>query len=244
VVESWLRKIPVAHRGLHDIGAGIPENSRAAFKAAITAGYAIECDVRLTADGVPIVFHDGDLKRLTGVEGHADRLTAAELTSLKLLGTGESPPLFRDFLDLVAGKVPLLIEIKNYGSEPAEALCAATWAILKPYVGRYAVQSFSPAVVAWFQTHAPQVPRGQIATDPARLSSLDEAGRARLAAALEAGVGAPDFVAYDVELLPAPLTTRARAAGRPVLTWTVRNDAQREHAAQHADNMIFEGFRA
>lgn len=244
MTKGWLRSLPVAHRGLHDIGAGVPENSRAAFRAAIAGGYAIECDVRLTADGVPIVFHDGDLKRLTGTEGRADAMPAAALTKLKLLGTAETPPLFAEFLELANGKVPLLIEVKNYGDEPAAPLCGAVWTELKGYAGDYAVQSFAPDVVAWFRDHAPHVPRGQIATDPAELKSLDEAGRKAVAAKLEAGHGAPDFIAYDVKLLPAPLTERARAAGKPVLTWTVRTEDQRSRAASHADNIIFEGFRA
>lgn len=242
--KGWLRSVPVAHRGLHDIAAGVPENSRAAFRAAIAAGYAIECDVRLSADGVPVVFHDADLKRLTGTEGRADGLSAAALAKLPLLGTAETPPLFAEFLDLAGGKAPLLIEIKNYGNEPAAPLCEAVWAKLKEYGGDYAVQSFAPDVVAWFRDHAPHVPRGQIATDPADLKALDEAGRKALAAKLEAGHGAPDFIAYDVKLLPAPLTDRARAAGKPVLTWTVRTEQQRARAAAHADNVIFEGFRA
>lgn len=239
-----MRSVPVAHRGLHDIGAGVPENSRAAFRAAMEAGYAIECDVRLTADGVPVVFHDADLKRLTGTEGRAVAVPAAALTKLALLGTTETPPLFADFLDLVGGKVPLLIEIKNYGNERPAPLCEAVWAKLASYAGEYAVQSFSPEVVAWFRDRAPHVPRGQIATDPAELKALDEAGRAALAAALQAGHGVPDFIAYDVKLLPAPLTERAKAAGLPVLTWTVRTAEQRAHAGSHADNIIFEGFRA
>lgn len=242
--KGWLRSVAVAHRGLHDIGSGVPENSRAAFRAAIAAGYAIECDVRLTGDGVPVVFHDADLKRLTGTEGRADALSADALAKLPLLGTAETPPLFAEFLDLVAGKVPLLIEIKNYANEPASPLCDATWAALKAYAGDYAVQSFSPDVVAWFHDHAPQVPRGQIATAPGDLKALDEAGRKALAAKLEAGHGAPDFIAYDVKLLPSPLTERAKAQGKPVLTWTVRTDDQRARAAKGADNIIFEGFRA
>ena len=242
--KGWLRSVPVAHRGLHDIGAGVPENSRAAFRAAMAAGYAIECDVRLTADGAPIVFHDADLKRLTGTEGQASALSATALAQLPLLGTTETPPLFTELLDLVAGGVPLLIEIKNYGNEPAAPLCEATWAKLRTYAGDYAVQSFAPDAVAWFRDHAPHVPRGQIATDPADLKALDDAGRKALAAKLEAGHGAPDFIAYDVKLLPAPLTERAKAAGKPVLTWTVRTEKQRAGAASGADNIIFEGFRA
>ncbi|WP_119420883.1 glycerophosphodiester phosphodiesterase family protein [Desertibaculum subflavum] len=244
MAKGWLRSVPVAHRGLHDIGAGVPENSRAAFRAAIAAGYAIECDVRLAADGVPVVFHDADLKRLTGTEGRTDALAASALSRLPLLGTAETPPLFDEFLALASGRAPLLIEIKNYGNEPAAPLCEAAWERLKGYAGDYAVQSFAPDVVAWFHERAPHVPRGQIATDPADLKALDEAGRKALAAKLEAGHGAPDFIAYDVSLLPAPLTERARAAGRPVLTWTVRTDEQRARAAAHADNVIFEGFRA
>ncbi len=243
MTKSWLRSVPVAHRGLHDIGKGIPENSVAAFRAAMEAGFAIECDVRLAADGVPMVFHDGDLKRLTGAEGKTDALTSAELGKLSILGTGENAPTFAAFLDLVAGRVPLLIEVKNYGDATAEKLAAASWSVLKDYAGDYAIQSFAPDVVAWFEVHAPHVPRGQIATDPDAMSSLTEAERVALKAKLAAGHGDPDFIAYDVKLLPAPLTDRARAAGKPVLTWTVKTPEQRAVAAKHADNMIFEGFR-
>jgi len=243
VTKSWLRSVPVAHRGLHDIEKGIPENSIAAFRAALEAGFAIECDVRLAADGVPMVFHDADLKRLTGVEGKADTLTSAELGRLPILGTGETAPTFAAFLGLVAGRVPLLIEVKNYGDGTAEKLAAATWSVLKGYTGDYAVQSFAPDIVAWFHDHAPHVARGQIATDPDSMSSLTEAERAALKTKLAADHGDPDFIAYDVKLLPAPLTDRARAAGKPVLTWTVKTPEQRAIAERHADNMIFEGFR-
>lgn len=207
------------------------------------AGFAIECDVRLAADGVPMVFHDIDLKRLTGMEGEADALTSAELGRLSILGTAETPPTFAAFLDLVGGRVPLLIEVKNYGDATAEKLAAATWSVLKTYAGDYAIQSFAPDIVAWFKVNAPHVPRGQIATDPDGMSSLTEAERAMLKAKLEAGHGDPDFIAYDVRLLPAPLTERARAGGKPVLTWTVKTAEQREIAKAEADNMIFEGFR-
>lgn len=244
MTSGWLRTRPVAHRGLHDAAAGVPENSRAAFRAAMAAGYAIELDVRLAGDGVPVVFHDAELKRLTGTEGRAGALPAAALARLSLLGTPETPPLFAEVLDLVGGQVPLLVEVKNYGDEPAAPLAAAVWAELRGYPGDYAVQSFAPDTVAWFAAAAPHVPRGQIATDPERLSALDAAGRAALAAKLEAGHGAPDFIAYDVGLLPAPLTRRAKACGKPVLAWTVRTAEHRARAAAAADNIIFEGFRA
>lgn len=243
MIQSWLKSVPVAHRGLHDIAKGVPENSVAAFRAAIEAGFAIECDVRLAADGVPMVFHDGDLKRLTGTEGQADALTSAELGKLSILGTAEKPPTFAAFLDLVAGRVPLLIEVKNYGDATAEKLAAATWSVLKDYTGAYAVQSFAPDIVAWFKGHAPHVARGQIATDPDTMTSLTEAERAVLKGKLATSHGDPDFIAYDVKLLPAPLTDRARTAGKPVLTWTVKTPEQRAVAEKHADNMIFEGFR-
>lgn len=243
MIQSWLRSVPVAHRGLHDIGKGVPENSVAAFRAAIEAGFAIECDVRLAADGVPMVFHDGDLKRLTGTEGKTDALTSAALGKLPILGTSETAPTFAAFLNLVAGQVPLLIEVKNYGDATAEKLAAATWSVLKGYAGDYAIQSFAPDIVAWFKAHAPHVARGQIATDPDGMSSLSEAERAVLKGKLATNHGDPDFVAYDVKLLPAPLTDRAKVAGKPVLTWTVKTPEHRAVAEQHADNMIFEGFR-
>ncbi|HYM31537.1 MAG TPA: glycerophosphodiester phosphodiesterase [Candidatus Cybelea sp.] len=242
-VPAWLTAIPVAHRGLHDNATGVPENSIAAFKAAVDAGYGIELDVRLSADQQAVVFHDAKLDRLTGREGMLSEHTAQQLSAMPLLGTSQRIPLLADVLQAVNGRTPLLIEVKNYGNSPVGPLEIAVCAALGPYNGPYAVQSFGPLVVEWFRVNAPHMLRGQIATKPGDMRQLSAAEQRIYAERLEAGIGQPQFIAYDVTHLPSPLTQRARKAGMPVLTWTVRSPAQWDKAKAHADNLIFEHWR-
>ena len=157
----WLTETPVAHRGLHDLGRGRAENTASAFRAALKAGYAIECDVGLSADGVPVVFHDDSLGRLTGVDGPLESRTAAELMALPVLGTRDTVPPLADLLGLVAGKVPLLIELKG-GRGRRGRLEPAVARLLAGYRGPVAIQSFDPAMVTWFRRHAPGVLRGRL----------------------------------------------------------------------------------
>lgn len=239
--HHWTRTLPVAHRGLHDLAAGRPENSRAAFRAAIDQGYAIECDVRLSRDGVAMVFHDADLMRLCGRAGYLKDHDAATLGQFTLLGTAETIPTLQDLLDMTAGRVPLLIEVKNYNDAPVGPLESAVKKTLQGYQGDYALQSFNPNTVAWFAAHMPDVFRGQIACPVADMGkSLSPLGRLGLRWLLWRGHGDPDFVAYDVNHLPSGLTRRARAQGKPALTWTVKTPEQLARARAHADNVIFE----
>ena len=241
LVPDWLRTTPVAHRGLHDANRQVPENSLAAFLQAIEHGFAIECDIRLSRDGVPMVFHDATLERLCQRKEALRDLTAEQLTLAPLAGTAETIPTLGDMLRLVNGQVPLLIEVKNYNNEPVGPLEAATAAVLRDYKGRFAVQSFNPRTVAWFRRHAPGFVRGQIAS---HINEMMKDGplwkKLVLYTMLANRYGDPHFVAYDINYLPAPLTLQARSSGRPVLTWTIRTPEQEAKARQHADNIIFE----
>lgn len=240
-IPKWLTKTPVAHRGLHDIARGVPENSRLAFQKAIEAGYAIELDVRITVDQQVVVFHDADLQRLCGRDGVVDRTPLAELKTFKLLGTEETVPSFRDVLDLVHGQVPLVVEIKKDKGEAAGILESSVARMLQHYPGPFAVQSFSPRTVKWFQKNAPQILRGQISTDLANMTKdLNWFTRIQLKQALMSGYGDPDFLAYDVRDLPSEITAAARRRKLPILSWTVRSPTERARAAAHADNVIFE----
>lgn len=239
-IPAWITDTPIAHRGLHVRAAGVPENSQAAFAAAIEHRWGIELDVRLSRDGVATVFHDATLERVCGKAGRMSDLTAAELGRLNLFGTAETVPTLRQTLDLVGGRVPILIEVKNYNDAKVGPLETAVREALDGYPGPYAVQSFSPMTVDWFRRHMPKVPRGQLASIDAEFPQMTLAGRMILRAALRAWFGNPDFVGYNVKYMPAPLTRRARARGLPVLAWTVRTMQQRAHALAHADNLIFE----
>ena len=152
-----------AHRGLHGEPNVIPENSMAAFHRAVTRGYGIEMDVRLTADGQAVLFHDDDLERLCGCTGTVETYTYKQLQLFPLHGSEEKIPLLKDVLQMVGGRVPLLIEIKTNGLDLS--VCEETARLLDAYEGDYCIESFHPYVLYWFRRHRPLVPRGQLATD-------------------------------------------------------------------------------
>jgi glycerophosphoryl diester phosphodiesterase len=243
-VPEWLVHIPIAHRGLHDAAHGVIENSLPAFQAASRAGYPAELDVRLLADGEIAVFHDQDLDRLTRDKGPIAALTARDLGGILLSGAtiGETRiPLLRDVLDVIAGSTPLLIEVKNEGD--VGELEERTRALLASYRGAYAVQSFHPGTVQYWREHAPATPRGLLSGD-FRDEKIDEATRTRLRNMESIEECEPDFVGYDIRLLPNAMIEKQRAAQRRVIGWTARSRSEAERALVNCDNIIFEGFDA
>ena len=231
---AWLRGVTYAHRGLH--GQGRSENSPSAFAAAIEACLGIECDVQRTADGRALVFHDWELDRLTGQTGPVAARSVAELTRVALRGTAETIPTLRDLLELVAGRAPLLIELKSRRDRPISPLCRAVLRDLEGYRGPHAVMSFDPRVGHWFASHSPETVRGLVVSE-ANARTLGAAIRRRLALWRSRA----DFLAYDVRDLPSQFAAAQRARGLPVLTWTVATHALRERALAHADGWIAEG---
>lgn len=224
-----------AHRGLH--GPGVPENSPSAFAAAIARGMGIECDIQRSRDGQAMVFHDDELDRLTAVRGLVAERTAAELGGFVLTGGTDTIPTLRQLLDQVAGRVPLLIEIKSDHSLGAKigATCAAVRRELQGYAGPHAVMSFDPRIVRWFARHSPETVRGLVMTEE------DDRGLTGiLRRHLWLWIARPDFLAYDVLNLPSRFAAAQRARGLPLLTWTVRSADLRERAARHADAPIAE----
>lgn len=228
---EWIRTRPIAHRGLHR-GRVVPENSLAAFEAAIAAHHPIELDVQLLADGHLAVFHDRDLKRLTGHKGRLAEQTLCTLQGLRLYDTDQTIPALAEVLACVAGRVPLLIELKNEKKVgPPERALLKT---LEGYAGEFAVQSFNPRSLQWLRHQAPAILRGQLASKPQPFL------RSHL---LLTWASAPHFIAYNVRALPTLPTTLAREYfDLPLLAWTVRSPADCERAQQHADNYIFDPF--
>ena len=159
-----IKGLYIAHRGLHDIDKGTPENSLAAFAAAVARGYAIENDIHVTADGAVVVFHDNNLKRMCGVDVNIEESTLSELRKYTLLGTNEHIPTLKECLDLVDGRVPLLIEFKSQSFENSRKLCEAADEILKDYNGKYFIQSFYPPVLLWYRKNREEIWRGQLST--------------------------------------------------------------------------------
>jgi glycerophosphoryl diester phosphodiesterase len=239
---AWLRAVPIAHRGLHDIAPGVtdaPENSLPAFAAAIARGYAIELDVHLLADGHVLVFHDHELARMTGVEGSVDALDRARCSALRLPG-GHALPLLEEVLELVDGRVPLLIEFKTRRGEVGP-LERAVWRRLARYRGPYALQSFNPFTLAFFRVHAPHVARGQLAYDFSDEPTLAAPQKLMLQNLAYNVISRPTFIAYCIKCLPHRAPTRARARGLPLLAWTTRTRDELARARALADNVIFEG---
>jgi len=238
-LPPWITARPIAHRGLFDASRGIPENSLAAVRAAIEAGYAMEIDLRAIAGGVA-VFHDTDSKRMTGQDGVLARMSAAELKRLRLAGTGEPIPLLEDVLALVRGRVPVMLEIKNEAR--AGQLEAAVLKQLSGYKGEIAIVSFNPFSLAFIAARAPHIPRGQTACR-FRDSSLPLWRRVLQQNFLLNIVSRPHFLLYDLDALPHWAVSWRRSLGAKVVVYTVRNEADAAKARAVADNFIFEGLR-
>lgn len=231
---DWLTQWEFAHRGLH--GKGVPENSLAAAEGAIAAGMGIECDIQRSRDDHPMVFHDWELARLTGETGDTEDRSADELEQLHLRGTDQRVPRLATFLAEVAGRVPLLIEIKSVPGYDVEWTCASVAWLLDTYSGAAAVMSFDPRVPNWFTDNAPAIARGLVGTDSYE-NGFEGVWRDPQALAK----ASPDFLAIDVRDLDRPEAAAWRAGGKPLLTWTVRSPETRAGGLAHADALIAEG---
>ena len=243
---DWLIARPIAHRGLHDSASGVIENTAGAVRAAIAAGYGIEIDLQISADGEAMVHHDDALGRLTEGQGRLDQLNAAELKRVAFRGSAERMLTLGELCDLVGGRAALLPELKSR-FDGDDRLPARAAAVLAGYRGPVAPMSFDPAQLRALRERAPGLPRGIVAAKYRPHPYWDRMPawqRYAMGTLLPALTARPYFVAYAVDDLPAvgPLLAR-RIAGLPLLTWAVRTPQQRQRAARWADQIIFEGFR-
>lgn len=242
---AWLTARPIAHRGFHGQADGALENTLGAVESAIERDFAVEVDLRLTADGGLVVFHDGTLGRLTDRTDRVIDLPIDTLRTVDYRAGGEAIAGLDDLLALVSGRVPLLLELKSPGEHAlAGRMVDALGRSLARYGGEVAAMSFDPDIVALLRARLPNVPRGIVAgdfgADTARRGTLtDRFLRREL---LHVPRTRPDFVAYDHAGLPRPAVALQRRAGRPVLAWTVRSAAAMERVLPHADQIIFEDF--
>ena len=242
---DWLTKRPVAHRGLHDAARGIIENMPAAANAAVSGNFAIECDIQLTADGEAMVHHDDALGRLTEGSGLLVTKTAAELKAVRFKGTTEHMMTLGDLCALVAGRVPLVVEVKSH-FDGDRRLVARMAEVLSSYSGPVVGMSFDPDQVLALRETMPNLPRcitAQRTYDDSSWTKLTPAQRDGMLYLRHGFRTEPHFVAFWVNQLPAPAPWIARNVfGCPLLAWTVRTAEQRARAARYADQMIFEGF--
>ena len=242
---DWLTARPVAHRGLHDIARGIVENMPAAAQAAVDGNFAIECDIQLSSDGEAMVHHDNALGRLTEGSGALLGKTAAELKAVAFKNTPERMMTLGDLCSLVAGRVPLVIEVKSH-FDGDRRLVKRMAEVLASYSGPAVGMSFDPDQVVALRELIPGRARGIVAEREYTADEWPEASpeqRHGMTHLRHAFRTRPHFVAYWVDELPAAAPWIARNIfGLPLLTWTVRTPEQRARAARNADQMIFEGF--
>ena len=236
---EWLLERPIAHRGLHDGNIEIPENSLFAFRHAVEKGYPIELDVHLMADGNVAVFHDNQLDRMCGTDVRITDVDRNALAHYHLVHTAERIPLIEEVFELVAGKVPILIETKT-SSKPG-LLEARLYRKLQAYNGDYAVQSFNPFHMGWFAQHAPRITRGQLAGDSRSLKTPSPFKQA-IRTFMVNRISRPHFIGYKAAGLPNKNVANQRRHGRPMLAWTVRSQEEYERLEGICDNIIFEGF--
>lgn len=239
---------PIAHRGLHDRAKGVIENSASAFEAAIAGGFAIECDVQITSDGVPVIFHDDDMKRLLGKEGAVADVTGAEITTTPLLDSaaGDCPQKFTDFLAQIAGRTLLQIELKHQRDASDTQLLARSVAeALKAYDGPVTVESYDPNLLTAIRQFGFTGPRGIITYDYEQKdwdTHLTEQQRYHLRHLLHWHETQFDFISCHNKALQLPAITFWRALGKPVTAWTIRSQTEANAARQFVDQIVFEGF--
>lgn len=234
--NTWLVEKYIAHRGLHN--DKLPENSLGAFENAAQNGYPIELDVHLLKDGEIAVFHDDSLARITGKDGYIGNLCKEDLKTYNLLGTEYTIPTFDEVLSLVAGRVPLLIEVKN--PDKVGRLEELLYKKLKEYSGEYAIQSFNPFVLKWFKDNAPEVLRGQLSgyLKDSGLCFFKRFFLKRMS--LNKKVSEPHFISYEAKTLPNRFVNRYKKL--PLLAWTVDSQEEYMRVVKYCDNIIFQNF--
>ena len=244
--EEFLKR-PIAHRALHDRSKGKIENSPAAIKAAVDAGYAIEIDLQLSRDGVAMVFHDDEMDRLTSSKGRVNLYSAEELSRTFLRDSNDTIPTLEHVLQMIAGKVPLLIELKDQTLELSASdgkLEEATAKSLKNYDGPVALMSFNPSMIANMARLMPDTPRGLTTSSydyddwhPVPPATCDRLRNIPDYDAVEAS-----FISHQGNDLLRPRVLELKSKGEAILCWTIRTPEQEKMARQVAQNVTFEGY--
>ena len=231
----WLVERPIAHRGLHDGNRAIPENSIPAALAAIAAGYAIECDLQMSADGTPHVFHDATANRMTGRHAAVAALSDSDLAGLTLGRTTSGIPTLEKFLAVVHGQVPLVVELKGAEKTRDPDYFRRVKPLIDAYPGHLALMSFDEWLIDQMLADRP-------ADRPIGLTA-DGRRAGLLSAHREIFSRGCDFVSYDVHDLPNAFVDYVRGERQaPAISWTVRNEAEHAVSRLHADQITFEDF--
>ncbi len=228
----------IAHRGLHKNNEGIPENSLKAFALAAESGFAIENDIHITLDGEVVVFHDDNLKRMCGIDKVIEDLTLKELKSYTLLNTDEQIPTLKECLEVIDGRVPILIEFKCRSLVNSKELCIAANKILKNYKGKYFVQSFFPFVLKWYKKNRPDILRGQLAEG----FKGEALYKRMLGNMLFNFISRPHFISYGHNYKNKFMFKFTKKLGAFPVGWTFTEEKQLSSAKNNFNTYIFENF--
>ncbi|WP_240839556.1 glycerophosphodiester phosphodiesterase family protein [Acidaminobacter sp. JC074] len=234
-IPNWMYDKPIAHRGYFNEAS--PENSLGAFQNAIDRGFAVELDVQILKDDTLIVFHDENFKRMTGKDLSIYEATYEDIKDLRLLDTDEKIPLFDEFLELIRGQIPLMIEFKN--ETTSNRLEERGYEALKSYQGPYIIQSFNPLSVWWFKKHAPHIVRGQLSYDYNDASFFK---RWFLSNVYGNIVTRPHFVIYDIKALDSKVIKRLKKRSMPLFSYTAKSLESYRYAIDQSVPACFEGF--
>lgn len=240
--QSSLRGWLYAHRGIHNNQGDAPENSLKAFKQAVDMGYGIELDIQLSKDGIPVVFHDWTLTRMTGKKQRVSDLTLAELQQVCLRKSEQTIPTLEEVLLLVGGKVPLIVEFKVERYDLS--LCEKAAPILDAYKGAYCIESFNPLVLLWYKKHRNRVVRGQLSDN---FQKEMQAGNPLvlflLSKLLFNGITKPDFIAYHHKYSDTLSLRICRKLYRlPMAAWTIKNQYDYDKNRMRYHYIIFDSF--
>lgn len=240
-------QIPLAHRALHDVTDGRPENSRAAISAAIQAGYGIELDIQCSLDNCAMVFHDYSLTRLTNAEGAVHTHLASDLQQIALRGGDEGIPTLTDVLALVQGRVPVLIEIKDQDGNMGPSVGPLEQSVaraIENYAGLVAVMSFNPHSVAAMAKLAPSTARGLVTSAYGNEPKLPADLCARLRGIPDYDRAGCSFISHDRTDLDRPRVRDLKTQGARILCWTVKSPTEEAQARKVAENITFEQYLA
>lgn len=240
IFNSFIVNTYFAHRGLWD--ENVPENSLAAYSKAMEKGYGIELDVHDIIDGTPVCFHDDKLSRLTGKDGYINKLKESDLKDYKLNGTNQHIPTLKEALELIDGKVPVIIEIKN-NFRPS-ILEKNILELLKTYKGEVAIVSFNPFILKWFKDNAPHIMRGQNSCyfNLEHDKIIPFFKRLILKRMWLNSISDPHFISYQTDNLPNFYVKKRRNKKLPLLAWPVTNQQEYNRVMKYVDNIIFENF--
>lgn len=241
--KPFMSNVFYAHRGLFDNEGDAPENSLAAFRKAVDAGYGMELDVQLTKDDKLVVFHDAALKRMCGVEGKVWEYTLEELQQFTLANSKERIPTFEEVLHLINGRRPLIVEYKM--DRPLTKVCELGNELLKKYPGVYCIESFHPFALMWYRKHCPDVMRGQLSGNMAKEANSPKLKKiyTLVTYLLTNVLTRPDFIAYDHRYVNNISRKVCRWLGALSVTYTIKSVERYEEVKNDFDLFIFDSCR-